>query len=156
MMVKATVKATVFTPSSQTNSHVKLYPKLTLPSDSQQPPRSRSTTQPPVRPLPTLRPEVKSAITYEITPYVAAPQSTSINAFCATPCMRWVFTGGSDGYIRRFDWFGSINGKVPLTVAQRHPFVDSVTRAGVLLSYWENEEPIGSILCVRNFIPMLT
>ncbi|RPB05259.1 WD40 repeat-like protein [Choiromyces venosus 120613-1] len=56
--------------------------------------------------------------------------------------MRWVFTGGSDGYIRRFDWFGSINGKVPLTVAQRHPFVDSVTRAGVLLSYWENEEPI--------------
>ncbi|KAG0128962.1 WD40-repeat-containing domain protein [Tuber indicum] len=105
-------------------------------------PRSRSTTQPPVRPLPTLRPEVKNAITYEITPYVAAPQSTSINAFCATPCMRWVFTGGSDGYIRRFDWFGSINGKVPLTVAQRHPFVDSVTRAGMLLSYWENEEPI--------------
>lgn len=70
--------------------------------------------------------------------------------------MRWVFTGGSDGYIRRFDWFGSINGKVPLTVAQRHPFVDSVTRAGVLLSYWENEEPIGSVLCVRSFAPMLT
>lgn len=129
---------------------------LTLPLDSQQPPRSRSTTQPPVRPLPTLRPEVKIAITYEITPYVAAPQSTSINAFCATPCMRWVFTGGSDGYIRRFDWFGSINGKVPLTVAQRHPFVDSVTRAGVLLSYWENEEPIGSILGVRSFTSMLT
>lgn len=59
--------------------------------------------------------------------------------------MRWIFTGGSDGYIRRFDWFGSINGKVPLTVAQRHPFVDSVTRAGVLLSYWENEEPMGNL-----------
>ncbi|KAI5843439.1 WD40-repeat-containing domain protein [Morchella snyderi] len=56
--------------------------------------------------------------------------------------MRWIFTGGSDGYIRRFDWFGSINGRVPLTVAQRHPFVDSVTRAGILLSYWENEEPV--------------
>jgi len=67
--------------------------------------------------------------------------STSINAFCATPCMRWIFTGGSDGFIRRFDWFGSMNGRVPLTVAQRHPFVDSVTRAGILLSYWENEEP---------------
>ncbi|MCJ1394888.1 Transcription factor spt8 [Xylographa bjoerkii] len=28
-----------------------------------------------------------------------------------------------------------------LTIAQRHPFVDSVTKAGVLTSYWENEEP---------------
>ena len=28
-----------------------------------------------------------------------------------------------------------------MTVAQKHPFVDSVTRAGILLSYWENEEP---------------
>lgn len=80
-------------------------------------------------------------MTYDIVPYVAAPQSTSINAFCATPCMRWAFTGGSDGYIRRYDWFASVNGKVPLTVAQKHPFVDSVTRSGILLSYWENEEP---------------
>ncbi|CAZ82055.1 unnamed protein product [Tuber melanosporum] len=110
--------------------------------DSQPHTRSGSTGQPPLRPLPILRPEAKNATTYEITPYVAAPQSTSINAFCATPCMRWVFTGGSDGYIRRFDWFGSINGKVPLTVAQRHQFTDSATRAGVLLSYWGNEEPI--------------
>lgn len=37
-----------------------------------------------------------------------------------------------------------MNGRVPLTVAQRHPFVDSVTRAGILLSYWENEEPAAS------------
>ncbi|TGZ82946.1 WD40 repeat-like protein [Ascodesmis nigricans] len=103
-------------------------------------PRSRSTSRAPIRPLPTLRPGADTAETYEIIPYVAAPQSTSINAFCSTPCMKWVFTGGSDGYIRKYDWFSSINGKVPLTVAQKHPFVDSVTRAGVLLSYWENEE----------------
>ena len=36
------------------------------------------------------------------------------------------------------------NGKLVLTVAQRHPFVDSVTKAGVLLSYWENEDSTGS------------
>ena len=42
--------------------------------------------------------------------------------------MRWVFTGGSDGYIRKFDHFAGMNGKVPLTVAQKHPFVDSVTK----------------------------
>lgn len=115
--------------------------------DSQHPPgphRSRSSSKEPkdVRPRPKLREGAGTASTYDIVPYVAAPQSTSINAFCATPCMRWIFTGGSDGYIRRFDWFGSINGRVPLTVAQRHPFVDSVTRAGILLSYWENEEPV--------------
>ncbi|KAJ6257563.1 hypothetical protein Dda_7348 [Drechslerella dactyloides] len=92
-----------------------------------------------------------TAKTYDIIPYVAAPMSTSIHAFCATPCMRWIFTGGQDGYIRKFDWYASINGKVPLTVAQKHPFVDSVTRAGVLLSYWENEEiPDKNSLFVEN------
>jgi transcriptional activator SPT8 len=111
------------------------------PPRTSQPPRSRSLTAQPVRPLPALRPGADTAATYDIVPYVAAPQSTSINAFTATPCMRWIFTGGSDGYIRKFDWFGSMNGRVPLTVAQKHPFVDSVTRAGILLSYWENEEP---------------
>lgn len=94
--------------------------------------RSRSTSKEPadIRPRPKLRDGAATAYTYDIVPYVAAPQSTSINAFCATPCMRWIFTGGSDGYIRRFNWFESINGRVALTVAQRHPFVDSVTRVG--------------------------
>ncbi|KAI5796313.1 WD40-repeat-containing domain protein [Peziza echinospora] len=103
--------------------------------------RRRGASPPPARPLPTLRPGAATASSYDIVPYVAAPHATSINAFCATPCMKWIFTGGNDGYIRKFDWFNSINGKTPLTVAQRHPFVDSVTRAGYTLSYWENEEP---------------
>ncbi|KAF3919699.1 hypothetical protein ABW20_dc0106318 [Dactylellina cionopaga] len=77
---------------------------------------------------PRIRPGAETATTYDIIPYVAAPMSTSIHAFCATPCMKLIFTGGQDGYIRKFDWFASINGKVPLTVAQKHPFVDSVTR----------------------------
>ncbi|KAF8460335.1 WD40-repeat-containing domain protein [Kalaharituber pfeilii] len=104
-------------------------------------PHRKSNSPPPARPLPTLRPGADTASSYDIIPYVAAPHATSINAFCATPCMRWIFTGGNDGYIRKFDWFNSINGKTPLTVAQKHPFVDSVTRAGYCLSYWENEEP---------------
>lgn len=37
-----------------------------------------------------------------------------------------------------------MNGKTPLTQAQRHNFVDSVTWAGVLLSWWENEEIPGA------------
>ena len=92
---------------------------------------------------PTMRPEALTAIVYDIVPTIAAPHSTSINAITATPDMRWVFSGGADGYIRKFNWVDTANGKLALTVAQRHPFVDSVTKAGVLLSYWENEDNAG-------------
>lgn len=90
---------------------------------------------------PTVRPEAVTAKLYDIVPTMAAPQSTSINAMSMTPDLRYWFTGGSDGYIRKYDGPGSINGKMALTVAQRHPFVDSVTKAIILMSYWENEEP---------------
>ncbi|KAL8916895.1 MAG: hypothetical protein Q9172_006059 [Xanthocarpia lactea] len=87
-----------------------------------------------------IRPEALSASVYDIVPTIAAPHSTSINSITATPDLRWVFSGGADGYIRKFNWIDTVNGKSMLTVAQRHPFVDSVTKAGVLMSYWENED----------------
>nr|POF07038.1 transcription factor spt8 [Quercus suber] len=91
--------------------------------------------------VPSIRPEALSALTYDIVPTMAAPQSTSINAVAATPDMKWVFSGGTDGYVRMYNWVETANGKVPLTVAQKHPFVDSVMKAGSLVTYWENEEP---------------
>lgn len=93
-----------------------------------------------------VRPEALTALTYDIVPTIAAPHSTSINSITATPDLRWVFSGGADGYIRKFNWIETVNGKSMLTVAQRHPFVDSVTKAGVLLSYWENEDSQGKHL----------
>lgn len=90
--------------------------------------------------MPKIRPEALTASVYDIVPTIAAPHSTSINSITATPDLRWVFTGGADGYIRKFNWLETANGKSMLTVAQRHPFVDSVTKAGVLMSYWENNE----------------
>ncbi|CAG8975459.1 hypothetical protein HYALB_00004773 [Hymenoscyphus albidus] len=89
-----------------------------------------------------VRPEALTASIYDIVPSMAAPQSTSINAITATPDMRYWFTGGSDCYIRKYDGPATVNGKTLLTVAQRHPFVDSVVKAGVLMSYWDNEEPV--------------
>ncbi|RCI17382.1 hypothetical protein L249_1692 [Ophiocordyceps polyrhachis-furcata BCC 54312] len=94
---------------------------------------------------PTVRPEALAAKLYDIVPTMAAPMATSINAMAITPDLRYWITGGSDGYIRKYDGPGTINGKLPLTVAQRHPFVDSVTKAGILMSYWENEEPSPAI-----------
>lgn len=101
--------------------------------------------------LPKVRPEVLTASVYDIVPTIAAPHSTSINSITATPDLRWVFTGGADGYIRKFNWLETANGKSMLTVAQRHPFVDSVTKAGVLMSYWDNtEEPAGKHVSTRG------
>ncbi|KAK0656216.1 WD40-repeat-containing domain protein, partial [Cercophora newfieldiana] len=90
---------------------------------------------------PSVRQEYITAPLYDIVPTMAAPQATSINAIAITPDLRYWMTGGSDGYIRKYDGMGTINGKQQLTVAQRHPFVDSVVKAGILMSYWENEEP---------------
>lgn len=81
---------------------------------------------------PALQPKADTCSSYDIIPVLAAPHATSVNAITATTDMRWVFTGGSDGYIRRFDHFAGMNGKVPLTVAQKHPFVDSVTKVSLL------------------------
>lgn len=95
------------------------------------------------RSAPTVRVEALNAAVYDIVPTIAAPHSTSINVVASTPDLRWVFSGGSDGYIRKFNWIETANGKSMLTVAQRHPFVDSVTKAGVLTSYWENTDIAG-------------
>ncbi|GAO17244.1 uncharacterized protein UV8b_05510 [Ustilaginoidea virens] len=105
------------------------------------PARPGTTTISKLHLRPSIRPEAITARLYDIVPTMAAPQSTSINAMAITPDLRYWITGGSDGYIRKYDGPGTINGKLALTVAQRHPFVDSVTKAGILMSYWENEEP---------------
>lgn len=111
---------------------------LTSPSPRRSPNTASTTTSF----IPPTRPEALIAQAYDIVPTIAAPQGTSINAVAATPDMRYVFSGGSDGYVRMFNWVETANGKVPLTVAQKHPFVDSVMKAGSLLTYWENEEPV--------------
>lgn len=115
-------------------------------TDARVPPPSARQRSPSARPVtprfrPTVRPEAVTARLYDIVPTMAAPQATSINALAVTPDLRYWMTGGTDGYIRKYDGVGTINGKQLLTVAQRHPFVDSVTKAGILMSYWENEEP---------------
>lgn len=111
------------------------------PSDTDKEASGTTAAKPPGSRRPSVRPEAVAARLYDIVPTMAAPQATHVNAVAITPDLRYWFTGGSDGYIRKYDGPGTINGKLPLTVAQRHPFVDSVTKAGILMSYWENEEP---------------
>lgn len=128
--------------SSSSDRHARPNVVLTSPS-----PRTSNAQSPSAAALsgpsiPTTRPEALLAQAYDIVPTMAAPQSTSINAIASTPDMHWVFTGGADGYVRMFNWMETVNGKVPLTVAQKHPFVDSVMKAGSLVTYWENEDSL--------------
>ncbi|KAL8945073.1 MAG: hypothetical protein Q9216_000057 [Gyalolechia sp. 2 TL-2023] len=127
--------ATTSVPTSQSNPTVLL--TSASPTHTPSAPDSSSAQRLQVRS------EALTASAYDIVPTIAAPHSTSINSITATPDLRWVFSGGADGYIRKFNWIETVNGKSMLTVAQRHPFVDSVTKAGVLLSYWENEDSQG-------------
>ncbi|KAF9183870.1 Transcription factor spt8 [Haplosporangium sp. Z 767] len=91
------------------------------------------------RPL-VLQPNVLDCKSFDIMPCVLAVHPCNIYCMAATQCMRWVFTGSEDGYIRKYDFFASMNGKTMLTQGQRHGQVESVTKAGILTSYWENEE----------------
>ncbi|KAJ3330062.1 Transcription factor spt8 [Blyttiomyces sp. JEL0837] len=98
---------------------------------------------------------------YEIVPQVSAVHPCSIFALAATKNMKWVFTGGDDGFIRKYDFLPSMNGDQSLTQNQRHGLPDSVQKvnhraaritpvklgidvinekAGVLVSAWEHEE----------------
>ncbi|KAJ4253287.1 Transcription factor spt8 [Fusarium torreyae] len=122
--------------NDQTSTQIK-----TETNGSAPPRRSSTPTVGSSKQWPQPEPEVVNARLYDIVPTMAAPQSTSVNAMAITPDLRYWITGGSDGYIRKYDGPNTINGKLALTVAQRHPFVDSVTKAGILMSYWENEEP---------------
>ncbi|GME95045.1 unnamed protein product [[Candida] boidinii] len=78
----------------------------------------------------------------DIVPFVAIPYASPVHSIELTKGPKILFTGGEDGFIRKFDFVGSIEGKAPLTLAQRHQLVDSIANGGILLSYWENEQPM--------------
>lgn len=77
----------------------------------------------------------------DVVPLVAMPVGGPTNALGFSRGPRWLYTGGDDGYVRKYNLVQSMRGEAPLTVAQRHQIVDGVTNGGVLEGYWENEVP---------------
>ncbi|KAJ3160347.1 Transcription factor spt8 [Geranomyces michiganensis] len=88
----------------------------------------------------TMQPGVENCATYELTPMASLVHPTSVNCLASTKNMRWVFSGGEDGFIRKFDFVATLNGEQTLTQTQKHGLADSVEKGGVLSSVWENEE----------------
>ncbi|PVV05189.1 hypothetical protein BB560_000289 [Smittium megazygosporum] len=91
-------------------------------------------------------PNYLSCKNYELIPSVLAMINYESFTVASTRNFRWVFTGGEDGYVYKWDFFASINGKTALTQLQRHQQVESVTKAGVLSSYFFHQEDSASIL----------
>ena len=95
----------------------------------------------------------------EFTSVYNFPHSTSIHSFSTTPCCTNLYTGGQDGFIRRYSLYSTLNpssssspgngnGNGNLTMKQ--PPIPSTTtatstdlglnRVPFLTGYWENEE----------------
>ncbi|KIM58865.1 hypothetical protein SCLCIDRAFT_1218211 [Scleroderma citrinum Foug A] len=84
----------------------------------------------------------------------SAPRSFTVEAVCAIPhpvpthslassfCMTHLLTGSDDGYIRNYDIFTSLNGKITLTAPQRHHcnVVEGNMKAGQIRCWWENPD----------------
>lgn len=86
--------------------------------------------------------KAKKAKNLDIVPSVAIPYAAQCHTLAFTAGPKWVLTGGDDGFIRKYDFISSVQGKSPLTMAQKHNLVDTVTKAGIVSSYWENEQPL--------------
>ncbi|KAI9477320.1 Transcription factor spt8 [Coemansia sp. RSA 989] len=78
--------------------------------------------------------------TYDVLPTMAFLNQYQIHAVAAVSNMRWVFTGGEDGYIKKWDFNATVNGKQMLTLGQRHAHVDSVAKSGTMASYWDHND----------------
>lgn len=54
--------------------------------------------------------------------------------------MTHFLTGSEDGFIRNYDFFAGVNGKVMLTAPQRHHcgLGEAPMKGGVIRSWWEN------------------
>ncbi|TPX54152.1 hypothetical protein PhCBS80983_g06018 [Powellomyces hirtus] len=87
-----------------------------------------------------VQPHAEDCMGYEINPFASCVHPTSVNCLASTRNMRWLFSGGDDGFIRKFDFAATLNGEQGLTQTQKHGLVDSIEKGGVLSSVWENAE----------------
>ncbi|KAI9571332.1 WD40-repeat-containing domain protein [Boletus coccyginus] len=96
----------------------------------------------------------KRTLAFPFTHRSQLPRSFTVEAICAIPhpvpthalassfCMSHLLTGSDDGYIRDYDIFVAVNGKVTLTAPQRHHcnVVEGNMKSGQIRSWWENPD----------------
>ncbi|THH20705.1 hypothetical protein EW146_g734 [Bondarzewia mesenterica] len=87
-----------------------------------------------------LRPSIMFPRSYTVEAICALPHPGPTHSLAASPCMLHMLTGSEDGYVRDYDIFSAVNGKVFLTAPQRHHagVVEGIMKAGQIRSWWEN------------------
>ncbi|KAF8478574.1 WD40 repeat-like protein [Russula ochroleuca] len=121
-------------------------PPPTLERSPQDPtppsPKTRSVSPAPAR-RSQLRPRVLYPRSYTVEAICALPHPVPTHSLASTPCVTHLLTGSEDGYIRDYDIFSAVNGKVFLTAPQRHHagVVEGSLKAGQIRSWWENPGP---------------
>ncbi|ODN75190.1 hypothetical protein L202_06388 [Cryptococcus amylolentus CBS 6039] len=69
------------------------------------------------------------------------PLPTPIHSLGSSNCMSYLLAGGQDGFIRAYDFWGTVNGTQTMTAQQRSVvgLGETVNKAGVARGWWTNE-----------------
>ncbi|EJF65877.1 WD40 repeat-like protein [Dichomitus squalens LYAD-421 SS1] len=123
------------------------------PSPATESPTAGQVPQPP----PQIRPPSPAQIRKtKLLSDIRWPRSFTVEAICAIPhpcathalasslCMTHLITGSDDGYIRDYDVFAAVNGKIFLTAPQRQHcgVIEGIMKAGQIRCWWENAIPV--------------
>lgn len=62
------------------------------------------------------------------------------HALASSLCLTHLLTGSDDGFVRDYDIFSAVNGKIFLTAQQRHHcgVIEGTMKAGQIRYWWEN------------------
>lgn len=83
-----------------------------------------------------------------LDPIIVIPHPGHVHSLAATPCLTYLLTGSSDGYVRVYDFWSSANGKNLLTVQQRGVanLGEGVNKGPVVRGYWKNEVEVEEVV----------
>ncbi|XBW38208.1 hypothetical protein QEN19_003799 [Hanseniaspora menglaensis] len=77
---------------------------------------------------------------YSFTPKVAITTANSgVNSIQLSKNYNYLFLGGDDGFLRKYNFVKSLKGDTPLTIQQKHFVVDGIYNNGFIVSYTPNE-----------------
>ena len=99
-------------------------------------------------------------LSMKITPVATCQHTANVCSIAATSNFAWVYSGGQDGVIRKFDFFGSLHSGGRSSHPPKGALADINPKPGVLLNSWDAvEDPTGadiedvspvSSLCVQH------
>lgn len=89
-------------------------------------------------------PSTPTPRTYRIESIAIIPHATHIHALALPPCSSSVYSGGADGFIRRYSLHSMLNRTGVDNLVMKHgghPPPPPDVRLPVLMGYWENDDP---------------